>query len=334
LRKDEPCDTLFEYANKFIEYVEGYQFVTEEQQRDTLLSLCADIVTSVRDRFFDEIKSAKNITSKQITELFNSVISNIEKRSKDMENRTIDVDFLEKYKNDIYKIIDDVFEKYKTSDKQKASIFNIIISNLCKANNLCNRSGIVIAGYGNEEIFPSIYKCEIGSRIGKSPILFNEEKRSISYEHVASIIPFAQEEMVHTFMGGIDPLFQKTIDERLNDFIMTVSDIIGDSYKSNLVNVKKKFIDDLKDFRKKVFIDPIMAIVASLQKLDLAEMAETLVNLTAFKRHISKDAETVGGPTDVAVITKGDGFVWIKRKHYFDIKMNQSFHQNYFKERP
>jgi hypothetical protein len=75
-----------------------------------------------------------------------------------------------------------------------------------------------------------------------------------------------------------------------------------------------------------------MDIVESLQKADLAEMAETLVNLTAFKRHISKDAETVGGPTDVAIITKGDGFVWIKRKHYFDIKLNQSFQHNYFME--
>jgi len=54
--------------------------------------------------------------------------------------------------------------------------------------------------------------------------------------------------------------------------------------------------------------------------------------MTAFKRYFSKDAETVGGPTDVAVITKGDGFVWIKRKHYFDIKLNQFFQQKYFLE--
>lgn len=59
-------------------------------------------------------------------------------------------------------------------------------------------------------------------------------------------------------------------------------------------------------------------------------MAETLINLTSFKRRISIGAETVGGPIDVAVITKGDGFVWIKRKHYFDKELNHSYFKNYF----
>jgi len=46
---------------------------------------------------------------------------------------------------------------------------------------------------------------------------------------------------------------------------------------------------------------------------ELAAMAESLVNLTSFKRKVSMEAETVGGTIDVAVISKGDGFIWIKR---------------------
>ena len=44
------------------------------------------------------------------------------------------------------------------------------------------------------------------------------------------------------------------------------------------------------------------------------------------------DAETVGGPIDVAVISKGDGFIWIKRKHYFSTELNPCFNQNYFRK--
>ena len=51
-------------------------------------------------------------------------------------------------------------------------------------------------------------------------------------------------------------------------------------------------------------------------------MAESLVNLTKFRRRVTPERETVGGPIDVAVITKGDGFVWIRRKHYFDPALN------------
>jgi len=59
-----------------------------------------------------------------------------------------------------------------------------------------------------------------------------------------------------------------------------------------------------------------------LLKDELAAMAEALVNLTKFKRRVSTARETVGGPIDVAVITKGDGFVWVKRKHYFSPDLN------------
>lgn len=60
-------------------------------------------------------------------------------------------------------------------------------------------------------------------------------------------------------------------------------------------------------------------------------MAEALVNLTSFKRKISLEIETVGEPIDVAIISKGDGFIWIKRKHYFDPKINLRFIENYFR---
>ena len=64
-------------------------------------------------------------------------------------------------------------------------------------------------------------------------------------------------------------------------------------------------------------VTPVLDIVLSLPKNELAEMAETLVNLTSFRQRVSPDAETVGGPVDVAIISRGDGFIWIKRKHYF-----------------
>jgi len=69
-----------------------------------------------------------------------------------------------------------------------------------------------------------------------------------------------------------------------------------------------------------------------LPKDELALMAESLVNLTCLRRKFTTDRETVGGPIDVAVISKGDGFVWIKRKHYFKQELNPQFFANYYKE--
>lgn len=84
----------------------------------------------------------------------------------------------------------------------------------------------------------------------------------------------------------------------------------------------------LDHFLKTRNSDPIKSIVGLLPKEELAEMAETLVNLTSFKRTVSPEAETVGGPIDVAVISKGDGLVWIKRKHYFSPDLNPRYFGN------
>jgi hypothetical protein len=66
----------------------------------------------------------------------------------------------------------------------------------------------------------------------------------------------------------------------------------------------------------------------------LAHLAESLVELTSLHRRVSRDIETVGGPIDVAIISKSDGFVWVKRKFYFDPKYNPQFAQNYMREIP
>lgn len=70
----------------------------------------------------------------------------------------------------------------------------------------------------------------------------------------------------------------------------------------------------------------------SLPKDELANLAESLVSLTSLQRRVSREIETVGGAIDVAVISKGDGFVWIKRKHYFSADRNLRFVNAYFSE--
>ena len=58
------------------------------------------------------------------------------------------------------------------------------------------------------------------------------------------------------------------------------------------------------------------AIVGILNKR--AGMAESLIAVTNLQRHITSSEESVGGPVDVAVITRSEGFVWMKHKNWFD----------------
>ena len=79
------------------------------------------------------------------------------------------------------------------------------------------------------------------------------------------------------------------------------------------------------------YINRLVETVAYLSKEDLADMAESIVRMTCIKRRVASTEETVGGPVDVAVVTKGDGFIWMQRKHYFDPQLNQQFFERYNK---
>ena len=147
--------------------------------------------------------------------------------------------------------------------------------------------------------------------------------------------------MVATFMDGASPeyrsAFQEFVDTTIDNFTRFFSEQVRVSLSANehaelLVEMAKAravVVDDfqktLDDYLKDQNSNPIMSIVGSLPKEELAEMAETLVNLTSFKRRVTPEKESVGGPIDVAVISKGDGLVWIKRKHYFVPELNPRY---------
>jgi hypothetical protein len=106
--------------------------------------------------------------------------------------------------------------------------------------------------------------------------------------------------------------------------------------KREIERAAKQAFDDIVDISKRYrtmeFSSPTTDMISILPKDELAHVAESLLALTSLHRRISRDIETVGGPIDVAVISKGDGFIWLKRKHYFRPELNLHFKQNYMRD--
>ncbi|NLJ39445.1 MAG: hypothetical protein GX432_11880 [Candidatus Atribacteria bacterium] len=208
-----------------------------------------------------------------------------------------------------------------------------------------NTSGIVIAGYGESEHFPSflniaidcVVDCALKCRIKNTYKVTNEQESIIQ--------PFAIEDMVVTFIEGINPEYEKFLIDFVLQFseglpstllnkITGISDTDKQELQKNLIEeskiIRDDFLRELGKYKQEAHIDPILSAVNILPKDELADMAEMLVTLTSVKRRVSMEDEIVGGPIDVAVISKSDGFVWIKRKHYFDPNLNHHFFENYY----
>lgn len=152
--------------------------------------------------------------------------------------------------------------------------------------------------------------------------------------------------MVDTFIQGIAPELQDQAFSFLSEIFDKYPEIIityikstnnrKSNLKKQLKDISIKILDDyfklVDTYKRAKYVDPVLGVVGILPKDELAAMAESLVNITSFKRKVSMESETVGGPIDVALISKGDGFVWVKRKHYFKAELNPQFFANYYNE--
>jgi hypothetical protein len=207
-----------------------------------------------------------------------------------------------------------------------------------------NVSGVVVAGFGEENYLPGVVSFDLdGVLLGFVKVRENAEKSAIiDARNPAAIIPFAQGEMVGLFLEGIDPAYRQEIEHALEDYVAGLTSALVTSTSTSgrrestlrrrLDQVRaapaKQFFERLDSYSAKSHVQPVVSAVANLPKEELAGMAESLVSLTSFKRRVTHDPETVGGPIDVAVISKGDGFIWINRKHYFDAALNHQFFAN------
>jgi hypothetical protein len=203
-----------------------------------------------------------------------------------------------------------------------------------------NLTGIVIAGFGAKDAFPTLVSYEIdGLVFGKLKYRrtnFVDIDRKKDGDR-ARVLPFAQKEMVERFLYGLDGSIERdiatfsrqTIPEIRNRILSRIEMEEGAKklLASEISGAETAFIKSLIDegfeaIRSKSK-SAIEEMVEFMPKPELATMAEALVNLTSIKRRVfSRGMETVGGPIDVAVISKSDGFIWVKRKHYFAPELN------------
>ncbi|WP_426301873.1 hypothetical protein [Arthrobacter sp. R-11] len=63
-------------------------------------------------------------------------------------------------------------------------------------------------------------------------------------------------------------------------------------------------------------------VVPAMPIQDAIDLAEFLVHATIQYVRFSPGGATVGGPIEIATITKHEGFKWVKRKHYFQAGLN------------
>ena len=63
-------------------------------------------------------------------------------------------------------------------------------------------------------------------------------------------------------------------------------------------------------------------IIAPMPLQDAIELAEFMVETTIKFTRFIPGPSTVGGPIEIAAISKHEGFRWVRRKYYFPLDLN------------
>jgi hypothetical protein len=320
---------LEDYATDFFEFIEknGSKFVSEDQEfgffEAATLAEFQEVVKNIWNRikhiFYDkaeisdvEIEEIIQKTTNEYHTRWNKCLDIFEKEKVEPYRKSLS----EKFDKKLDEIINSVFEKFPISEEVSNKLKEIAILKLSKAVRINYISGIVFAGYGQDDLYPKCVEYHVYNYLCKVLVYIRKDITRIGFsakdkDTIAAIIPFAQDDVAHNVLSGRLPSYEKQLKEKL----------IGKMSKDEV----EKILSEVNTAIWNQHTQPIINTVSILPKDELASVARTLVNLTSFMRKVSSDIETVGGPVDVAVISKKDGFIWIDRKHYFDIDKNIHF---------
>ena len=211
---------------------------------------------------------------------------------------------------------------------------------------------VSIFGFGKKEDLPSLITLRVGAwrpdkdctDIGQNNAISSSKDHWSPQEGTdgitrswAFVCTFAQTEEADAVLDGLHWNVMSNLLTDYSDwgFLRTL--------QRPLFNIKgigeatrNKIIDELRSERAKKHIkrelknnidacnrrNRFCRIVSNLPMDELAEFSETLIHLESAIAYYTREVRSVGGPIDVATITKEDGFIWVKSKQIVDYRLN------------
>lgn len=193
---------------------------------------------------------------------------------------------------------------------------------------------LVFAGYGNDQKYPSLvsatvcegYDFKVNYTINPKDIVCISDRRPVA------ICPFAQDDVIKSLIRGVYEGWSENALSELQDITNPWGSNVfdADSPEEEPDFEFNDLLDEVEsdDLHKKFTREAGRLQNAkqrkwekALERYDLEEMAtlaDSLINLTEFHRILTFSQEGVGGLVDLAVISRNEGFTWLRRKSWYN----------------
>ena len=346
-RTPQGHSTVEEHAEQFIAYLQDFkQYIPEPQGTKIVIETRDRELENLRDALVEAYPTASASGGTSAEEFISrhcaNRISEIERRS-----RLANLD-LAKLRGLVEDTVSDwsmhVQNELNTAVDAQASeaVMNLVVQALRIVPLTDSYTGVVVAGFGRDQHFPALSHYVVDNVLGDDVKVVLKQNLSVQAKRYRVCRAVRPTSGAHCLPWRTSPGLSRchthsSMYEAIDLIYGFLLDQIGDHLTEEVTSFLHSTKNDIRDFVLQYFknrldrlfdirdADDISRMVGYLSKEDIAELAEALVHLTQLKLKVSPEPETVGGPIDVAVISKGDGLIWIKRKHYFEPELNPRY---------
>lgn len=349
-------DSLSDYAADFFDFLRSADnfVLTDESERVAFEQgaylLLLEVFGLIREGLEACLTKAGNLVKARLHRLVDSSIGQVEALvagldDEDWGGLTAD-ELSNRFRHNAVDLVDELFREFDLKPMQKRRLVEITLSHCRKKSRFGASSGVVFAGFGRRQPFPSLVSFEVRDRLCGYVRRIDQVNDAVDQYNPGVFHPFAQDAMASQWATGInyrtryaivDFWFKWLKDEsrtaleqcarsagpRLAD--ATVEAIIDEQHDM-LTSTLAAFLKAMNEHQEQEFLKPLTESIALLPKEELALVAESMVNLESLRqRTMVHELETVGGEIDLALISRGDGLVWLRRKHYFSLDLNPTW---------
>ncbi|HEY2032069.1 MAG TPA: hypothetical protein VGH02_00130 [Rhizomicrobium sp.] len=237
---------------------------------------------------------------------------------------------LREYTQQIEEIVAYGFGRFQLSQGAMQRLREIAVYAVVKDLFLEDVTGLVFAGFGEDERYPNLVTYFASAIIGGYLKRAEASADAIDTDTKSKIRVFADSEVTNAFIRGIDFNLERRL---YGGFRMIMGGLVdqviaafpqADPAQRNEIRARFQgsfvpryfdaFRNMIADYQQQTFINPILRVLEIASRTELAETAKELVGLNIFKKRIMAQKETVGGAIDVAMISRENGFQWFSRQ--------------------
>ncbi|WP_238651779.1 hypothetical protein [Paenibacillus piscarius] len=284
-------NTLEDYANSFFEFVNNetipfdventYAKKTAFNFFQSLFEYFSDIINEIEDSNEKLSQLQKLISSTQ--EELGSDTWALNRDSSDLDDLVI------MFSESFVDLINVIFNQYQLNDFDKETLIAAGCKYLISNQFMFEEStGIVFAGFGDTELFPSLLSYTVGGKYKYLKIALEGRHEIDGVTENSHIVPFAQSDMVIRYLVGFDPnlkdfsrehisgtlkAYNKLVTQMLEEYLVDFEQL--EAIDNNLNDYAEQFVhlynEGINEFQQENYIGPMHEIITYLPLDELAK---------------------------------------------------------------